>query len=73
MFNSFEFKELLGKLNIRFVAGVPDTLLNDLCLFFDVPSNCEEHIICAEAVLLLLLQGLFWRQAVSSSILQNLV
>ena len=47
MFDRVAFKALLAKLDISFISGVPDTLLNDLCLFFDEPSNCEEHIICA--------------------------
>lgn len=41
------FSEILKQNNIEFIAGVPDTLLNDFCLFVEESWPADKHVIAA--------------------------
>lgn len=41
------FYDNLQSLGVHFMTGVPDTLLNDFCLFAENSSNRENHVIAA--------------------------
>ena len=47
MINLKKFYQQLIDLNVKFFTGVPDTLLNEFCLFIEQNSPKENHVIAA--------------------------
>ncbi len=47
MINLKNFYQQLIDLNVKFFTGVPDTLLNEFCLFIDQNTPKENHVIAA--------------------------
>jgi phosphonopyruvate decarboxylase len=41
------FSEILKQNNIEFITGVPDTLLNDFCLYVEEKWSADKHVIAA--------------------------
>lgn len=47
MINLQEYLDCLRKCGVEFISGVPDTLLNDLCLLIEAEWSKDKHVLAA--------------------------
>ena len=47
MIDQKKFHECLQNAGVEFITGVPDSLLNDFCLYAEVELPPESHVIAA--------------------------